>query len=188
MSTFTVATFLGILALVAFAGVLLTAGLWLLDRAGVARDGIGAWADMLRPAALWLAFVVALTATAGSLYFSEVAHFVPCTLCWYQRIAMYPLVVILGIAAARGDVDIRSYAVPVAAIGAIISVWHIGVQRIPSLPSGACSLDNPCSTIYVQVVGFVTIPTMALAGFLAIISLLLVAASGATEPELETLS
>jgi len=135
-----------------------------------------------------LAFVVALVATLGSLYLSEVAHFVPCRLCWYQRIAMYPLVVILGIAAIRDDPGVTRYAAPVAAIGALLSIWHIGVERIPGIPSGACSLDVPCSLIYVERFGFVTIPTMALFGFLAILTLLLVYARGgrSTQPEPES--
>jgi disulfide bond formation protein DsbB len=186
MSVFTVATFLGLLSLAALVAVLGVALVWLLDRGGVAEDGFERLAAAVRPLALWLALLVALTATSGSLYFSEVAHFTPCALCWYQRIAMYPMVVILGIAALRGDAGVALYAVPVAAIGALISAWHIGVERIPGLPSGACSLDVPCSLIYVQVVGFVTIPTMALAGFLSIITLLSLARSGWRQPELET--
>jgi disulfide bond formation protein DsbB len=186
MSVFTVATFLGLLTLVAFLGVLGVAIAWVLDRVGVADGGVDRLAAAAGPLTLWLAFLVALTATSGSLYFSEVAHFTPCALCWYQRIAMYPMVVILGIAALRGDAGVARYAVPVAAIGAFISAWHIGVERVPGLPSGACSLDVPCSLIYVQVVGFVTIPTMALAGFLSIITLLLLARRAQRQPELET--
>ncbi len=151
---------------------------WGLDRIGVARGTIDGLHGAIGPDGLWLAFAVALTATAGSLYFSEVAGFPPCALCWYQRIAMYPQVIILGIAAARGDAGVIRYAGPLAAIGALISIWHIGVERIPTLPSGSCSLDVPCSTIWVQVLGFVTIPTMALAGFLAIITLLVLVAGG----------
>ncbi|HJP71151.1 MAG TPA: disulfide oxidoreductase [Candidatus Limnocylindria bacterium] len=186
MSVFTAATFLGLLTLAAFVFVLGVAVVWILDRIGVLEDGVGRLATAIGPLALWLAFVVALTATSGSLYFSEVAHFTPCALCWYQRIAMYPMVVILGIAALRDDRGVARYAVPLAAIGAFISAWHIGVERIPGLPSGACSLDVPCSLIYVEVVGFVTIPTMALAGFLSIITLLLLARSASRQPELET--
>ena len=70
-------------------------------------------------AALWIAFLVAATATAGSLYFSEVADFVPCQLCWFQRIAMYPLAVILLVAAIRRDRGVRWYVGPLAAIGAV---------------------------------------------------------------------
>jgi disulfide bond formation protein DsbB len=184
VSTLTVATFLGLLALAALILSAGTAGLWALARAGVAADAWSAARGSVAPAALWLGLAVSATATAGSLYFSEVAGFVPCALCWYQRIAMYPLVVILGIAAARGDVGVARYAAPLAAIGATISIWHIGVERIPGLPSGSCSLDVPCSTILVQVLGFVTIPTMALAAFVAILTLLLVTrASTDQEPE-----
>jgi disulfide bond formation protein DsbB len=124
---------------------------------------------------------------AGSLYFSEVAKFVPCALCWYQRIAMYPLVVILGIAAWRGDAGIRRYVVPVAAIGALISLYHIAVERLPGLPTGSCSLEAPCDLIWVERFGFVTIPVMALAGFVAIITLLLVFAGRGTHPEQEAI-
>ena len=146
----------------------------------------GAAAAAVGPQALALAFAVAAVSMLGSLYFSEIAHFPPCALCWYQRIAMYPLVVILFVAAIRGDDRVIRYAGPLAAIGALISIWHIGVERLPGLPSGSCSVDAPCSTIYVQVLGFVTIPTMALAGFLAVITLLLLRSSGGTDPELET--
>ena len=186
MSVFTVATFLGLLTLAAFVGVLGAVVLWFVDRIGAIEEGVEGLASAMGPLRLWLAFLVALTATSGSLYFSEIAHFTPCALCWYQRIAMYPMVVILGMAALRGDAGVSRYAVPLAAIGALISAWHIGVERVPGLPSGACSLDVPCSLIYVQVVGFVTIPTMALAAFLSIVTLLLLARSGQRQPELET--
>jgi len=173
--TLAVTTFLALLALFAAAGVVvilvLAAAGWL--------DGVR---EMLGAAPLWLAFAVAATATAGSLYLSEVAGFVPCALCWYQRIAMYPLVIILGIAAWRGDVGVRRYVVPLGGIGAIIAAYHVALQRMPGLPSGACSLDAPCTLIYVERFGFVTIPVMALIGFVAILTLLVVLLpSGAKE-------
>lgn len=183
MSTLLVTTFLATLALVAFASVLLTLLVGLMDRAGLVGGAMGALRAIVGPAALWLAALVALVATTGSLYLSEVAGFVPCALCWYQRIAMYPLVVILGIAAWRNDPGVARYAGPLAGIGALIAIYHIGVQRLPGLPSGACSLDTPCSVIYVERFGFVTIPVMALAGFLAILTLLLVYARQQPEPD-----
>ena len=125
------------------------------------------------PLALVLAAVVAAVAMLGSLYFSEVAHFPPCRLCWYQRICMYPLVPILAIAAARRDRGVRWYALPLAVIGAAISTWHILVERFPSLESGACDRTNPCTIIWVEKLGYLTIPTMALSGFV-VIGLLLV--------------
>ena len=121
-----------------------------------------------------LAFVVSTVATLGSLYLSEVANFVPCRLCWYQRIAMYPLPILLGIAWWKRDAGVRRYALPLAAIGMVISTYHILVERFPSLEgSGVCEVANPCSIRWVERFGFVTIPTMALAGF-ALISGLLV--------------
>ena len=185
MSVVTVATFLGLLSVAVFLGVLGALVLWLMDRIGLVPGAIDGLRGALRPIAPWLALVIAVTAMGGSLYFSEVVKFVPCVLCWYQRIAMYPLVVVLGIAAVRGDRGVVRYAGPVAAIGALISVWHIGVQRLPGVPSGSCSLDAPCSAIQIEVLGFVTIPVMALAAFLGILTLLLLNASGDIEPELE---
>jgi disulfide bond formation protein DsbB len=164
--TLAITTFLAILALVAAVGVLAVVILVASGRAAAIRARLGT-------TALWLAFAVALTATTGSLYLSEVAGFIPCTLCWFQRIAMYPLVVILGIAAWRGDAGVRVYVVPLAALGAAIAAYHVALQRVPGLPSGACSLDAPCTAIYVERFGFVTIPVMALIGFAAILTLML---------------
>lgn len=163
--TLAVTTFLALLALVAAVGVV-----------AVLILGVTGWLGRLTApvgsAALWLAFLVAATATAGSLYLSEVAGFVPCTLCWYQRIAMYPLAIVLGIAAWRGEVGVRRYVVPIAAIGAVIAAYHVALERLPGLPSGACSLEVPCTLIYVERFGFVTIPVMALIGFLAILTIM----------------
>lgn len=164
--TLIVTTFLAVLTLLAALGVIAVLVLAALGQLPRLRELLG-------PAALWLAFGVALTATAGSLYLSEVAGFIPCTLCWYQRIAMYPLVVVLGIAAWRRDGGIRPYVAPVAGIGAVIAAYHLALQRLPGLPAGACSLDAPCTAIYVERFGFVTIPVMALVAFLAILALLL---------------
>lgn len=108
MSTVTVSTFLGVLVLVTYGGVLVALTLGVLGRIGVAGGALDALRVAVRPAAPWLAFAVAATAMAGSLYFSEVAGFVPCVLCWYQRIAMYPLAIILLIAAIRHDPGSRA--------------------------------------------------------------------------------
>lgn len=126
----------------------------------------------LRPLALGLATAVAATATLGSLYYSEIAGFEPCRLCWYQRIAMYPLAVILGIAAFRRDDHVRWYALPLAVIGGGVALWHYLQQQLPSLATGACSVDTPCTAVWVEQFGFVSIPFMALSGFVAIIALL----------------
>ena len=135
----------------------------------------------LRAHAAWAAAAVAATATAGSLWYSEVAGFVPCELCWYQRIVMYPLAVVLMMAAVRGDRAIRPYARVLAAIGLLISAWHVALQRVPSL-SGAstCAADAPCTAIWVDAFGVFTIPTMAACGFLAVLVLTSVRIPGGT--------
>lgn len=127
------------------------------------------------PSALTLAFVVAAVSMAGSLYFSEVANFVPCKLCWYQRIAMYPLVPVLGLAAWRRDTNIRIYGIALAGIGAVISSYHVVLERYPSLESGVCDPNNPCTLIWIRRFGYLTIPTMALSAFAAIVALLVIA-------------
>ena len=114
------------------------------------------------------------------MYLSEVAHFLPCRLCWYQRIAMYPLPVLLGIAWWKRDAGIRRYVVPLALIGLLISTYHILVERFPSLEdSGVCEVSNPCTIRWVERFGFVTIPTMAFAAFALISGLLVHPAPGA---------
>lgn len=172
MSVLVVTTFLAILVLLAGFGVLLTLTFVAMDRGRLVPGLMDAVRALVGPAMLWLAFAVALTATLGSLYLSEVARFTPCVLCWYQRIAMYPLVVLLGVAAVRRDVGVRRYVAPIAGSGALISIYHIGIERLPGLPSGACSVGVPCDLILIERFGFITIPVMALVGFLAVLTLL----------------
>lgn len=185
MSVDTISTFLAVGAILLVAIVGAVAVLWVLQRTtGTGATALESVRLTVAGNGLSLGWGMALVATGGSLYFSEVAHFIPCELCWYQRIAMYPLVVILGIAAVRGDVGVRRYVAPVAVIGAAISIWHIGVERLPGLPTGSCSVSAPCDLIWVERFGFVTIPVMALAGFLAILTLLFAyAGRGDTETE-----
>jgi disulfide bond formation protein DsbB len=130
--------------------------------------------------ALPLATAIAAVATGGSLYLSEVAGYLPCALCWYQRIAMYPLTVVLGVAAVRRDRQVWRTAVPIAVIGAAVSVWHIVIERNPAL-GGPCDPTAPCSIRWVEEFGFLTLPTMALSGFLAIIVLTLLVRPVPTE-------
>ena len=125
----------------------------------------------LRAAAGSLAAVVAVGATAGSLYFSEVRHFVPCELCWYQRIFMYPLSVVLTLAVVRRDERVRPYVCALAGLGALVSIYHVQLQLFPGQGS-SCSAGPSCTYQWVDVFGFVSIPVMALASF-AIILLLL---------------
>lgn len=128
--------------------------------------------DVVRPARLWLAWLVAAVSMAGSLYFSETAKFVPCKLCWFQRIAMYPLALVLLIAAVRRDESIKRYAVPLASVGGLISIYHYTIEWHPSLSSGSCDITAPCTVPWFREFGFVSLALMALCGFAAIVSLL----------------
>ncbi|MBK5266257.1 MAG: disulfide bond formation protein B [Acidimicrobiia bacterium] len=108
----------------------------------------------------------AITAMLGSLYYSEVAGYVPCQLCWYQRIAMYSLAIILFIAAVRRDEGIAIYGLSLSVLGFGISMYHYYAQLFPR--SDTCGPDASCSVRWVDVFGFVSIPLMAGAGFFGI--------------------
>ncbi|MFC0216651.1 disulfide oxidoreductase [Paenibacillus chartarius] len=134
--------------------------------------------DVTRRFGLYFAWIVAVVAMLGSLYFSEILRFEPCKLCWLQRICMYPLSLLLGIAAYRGERSIVSYAMPLAIIGGLISLWHTLEQKIPALAELApCTIGVPCNEDYLD--GFVTIPMLALIAFILIIIFL---AIGRNEP------
>ena len=141
------------------------------------------WLDRLKGSVanggLMLAWAIAAVATLGSLYYSEVANYTPCKLCWFQRIAMYPQAVILGIAAFRNDHSIRRYVLPIVSIGSAISIYHYLLERFPSWATdGSCDPTAPCTTVWVWQFHFISIPFMALAGFTAIAVLLWLMPSG----------
>ncbi|MFC6904896.1 disulfide bond formation protein B [Halalkalicoccus tibetensis] len=121
----------------------------------------------------WLALgtLLAAVATAGSLYFSEVLGLVPCELCWYQRIFMYPLVPILGIAALEGNPRIAPTAMALAIPGATVAAYHSAIQRVGE---GACTVGGGCTTIQYELLGL-SIPNMALTAFLLVIGAVLAA-------------
>ncbi len=129
--------------------------------------------EAVGPIVIPLCFAVALTATLGSLYLSEVAGFPPCRLCWYQRIAVYPLVPLLGLAWWRQDRGVRPYAMGLVAIGLPVSLYHVVLERIPSLEGGACDPANPCTIIWVERLGYLTIPAMAATAQALVAALLL---------------
>jgi len=133
--------------------------------------------DHLAPAALALAWIVGVFCTSGSLFLQFGEHLDPCDFCWFQRICMYPQAVLLGIAVVTGDkYMVKRYMIPLAAIGSVISIIHMELPNIQSwfgwTTVPGCSLDNPCTVQPITEFGFVTIPYMALAGFLLIITLL----------------
>jgi disulfide bond formation protein DsbB len=128
---------------------------------------------LVRTYGIYFAWLVSLIATLGSLYFSEILGFIPCTLCWVQRILMYPLVILLGIASYRNDRGIIPYVLPITVLGAGISLFHYLKQKVPALSEvAACKVGVPCEQMYINWFGFVTIPFLALVAFLLIIGFL----------------
>lgn len=147
----------------------------------VSRRGRAAWhacARTVGPQGVLVAWIVAMVTTAGSLYYSEHLGFIPCELCWYQRIAMYPLAVILGVGWLRRDRAVWLTALPFVVVGAPLSLYHWLVERVPSFAeSSSCSLVAPCSAPYFEKLGFVTLAWMCMSSFLMIGSMLALAAT-----------
>ena len=171
MNVSDVATLLAVAAIALGSIVAAAIVLWALGR--VWSPAERAWSTVVVSVgdqARWIAWGMAVVATAGSLYFSEIANFVPCTYCWYQRIAMYPVAAILLIAAITRDERAVRYVIPIAVIGLGLSIYHYQLQLFPEQAT-ACSSGVPCNAKYVEEFGFVSIPFMAGCGFIAVIAL-----------------
>ncbi len=124
---------------------------------------------LFRNFGLYFGWMVALVAMGGSLYFSEARSFVPCALCWYQRILMYPLVILLGIASYRQDRAVGIYVLPFTVTGAGVALYHYLGQQIPNFGGETlCQIGIPCSVEYINWLGFITIPFLALTAFVLI--------------------
>ena len=118
---------------------------------------------------LYIAWVQALIATVGSLYLSEILKFNPCILCWYQRIMMYPLVLILAVGIIKKDKTIHLYVLPLSIIGILISFYH-NLLYYGFLPKAAvpCIQGTSCTTKYFAYFGFITIPFLSFVAFVVI--------------------
>ena len=170
MLRYAITMILGTLALVAMVSAIAVAialtmprgRAWLRQARGGSEQHVIAWA-----------WIVALIAMSGSLYFSSGLGLTPCLLCWYQRIAMYPLVFVLGVGLFRNDSNVWCFALPLSVIGAVISAYHVALQYQPSLEVLSCTARVPCTARLLVVYGFVSIPVMAGAAFLLITTLLL---------------
>ena len=174
MTTQAMSQFFACLALGCLAGV---AGIIILAVAGRWSDRAAALLDDLRAVALWLGWIVALVATLGSLYYSLVAHFDPCPLCWYQRICMYPLAVVLLIAAIRRDSKIYIYAAAPVIVGLLLALYHTQLQAFPQQHPLFCIITDPCTDRDVWQFGFISLPFMAMSAFLFIGTMLTLARS-----------
>ena len=132
---------------------------------------------------LWSVFAVAAIATGGSLFFSEIAHFVPCELCWFERICLFPLSIITLLAALANDFRVARYLLPLPLAGGGVSIYHLLVERGVVGQSSACLVSAPggCATRWIDEFGYVTIPAIALTCFLLLSGLLGLAAAGGGE-------
>ncbi|MDX1805423.1 MAG: disulfide oxidoreductase [Paenisporosarcina sp.] len=115
---------------------------------------------------LYFAWLVSVVATLGSLYFSEIRGYIPCDLCWFQRIFMYPLVLILGIGTFQSDMSVKKFVLPMSILGGTISFFHYLEQKVPGFGGiRPCVSGVPCSSEYINWLGFITIPFLALTAF-----------------------
>jgi disulfide bond formation protein DsbB len=122
---------------------------------------------------VFFAFIVSLVSTLGSLFFSEIMHFIPCSLCWYQRIFMYPLVLIFLINLLFPDDKLFKYAILLVVCGWLISIYH-NLLMFGIIPENLspCVQGVPCSTVYINWLGFITIPLLSFFAYTAILILL----------------
>ncbi|WP_088067898.1 disulfide oxidoreductase [Gottfriedia luciferensis] len=118
---------------------------------------------------LFFTWIVSIIATLSSLSFSVINHWTPCSLCWYQRIFMYPIVFIVGIAFYKNKMKDVIYVLPLSLIGMCISIYHILIQKVPALKETATQCGPvPCTGDYLNWFGFITIPMLAFVAFLLI--------------------
>lgn len=155
----------------------MTTGAFESQRAAAGRQaGSSIWVTIRRHRLLllYLAWIQALIATAGSLYFSEVRDLPPCVLCWYQRILMYPLTVIIAVGILRLDRSLPLYVLPLSLAGIAVASYHnlLYYGVIPEDVVHTCALGISCTTRQIEWLGFITIPLMSLTAFAVITALM----------------
>ena len=128
--------------------------------------------DVLTKSTLFvlLSFLTATIATFGSLFFSEIMQFVPCNMCWYQRIFMYPLVLIFLINLLYPDDKLLKYSMPLVLVGLFFAIYH-NLLMFGIIPESVvpCVQGVPCSTVYLNWLGFITIPLLSLVAYSMIV-------------------
>jgi disulfide bond formation protein DsbB len=168
MTVDTITTIAGAATVAVAAVTLGAAALWLAARfsraAAAAQDRL---ITGLGSQSIWLAWLVVVASSAGSLYYSEVARFEPCSFCWYQRIALFPLLVILPVGALRRDRMVARYVLPLTIAGAVLALYNYLIQLFPGIEV-ACSTEVSCSVIDVEAFGWLTLPLMSLVAFAAV--------------------
>lgn len=122
---------------------------------------------------IFACWIIACVATLGSLFLSEIMDMKPCVLCWWQRIFMYPLVVILLVGLYPLDRNVARYALPLAVIGCLFAVYHY-LLYIDIIPEGLapCDQEASCKEVNLELFGFITIPMLSILSYIVIIGLL----------------
>ena len=158
--------FSAILALAALCGAVVLASAMTFVRSTAAGAEI---VRIARDNSMRFALLLTGSSMLGSLYFSEVANYSPCKLCWYQRICMYGIALVSLVAVVRRERVAAPYVTVLAVVGLAISAYHYLVEWFPQLESRVCAVDVPCTTIWFRELGFLTMPSMAGIAFIAII-------------------
>ena len=143
---------------------------FILYKLGLSKSLFTSWKKLLQNKAVLWAFIVALTATLGSLFLSEIAGYEPCKFCWLQRIFMYPLVFVLGVALFGKARDVAKYVKPLSIVGGILATYHYYIQINPNAlaPCTSVGFSISCSERFFTYYGYITIPWMSLTAFLLI--------------------
>ena len=124
---------------------------------------------------LFLCWLVSSVSAMGSLFFSYVMEFAPCVLCWYQRIFLFPLVIILAVGLFPIDKSVVKYALPLAIAGWLTAAYH-NLLYAGIVPGSIqpCSQGVSCTEEYIDLFGFLSIPMLSLLSFSTIIALLII--------------
>lgn len=172
LEMYNIVQLLGITTFILQAAIVLSTAIWILNKLNIVnfyeKKPVKQIHGKLQQYYREVVFTVASTATAGSLFMSEIMEFEPCLLCWYQRIFMYPLVLLAGTALLLRKNDLDEYALPVTIVGGAIALYHIFVQVVGDLVPTGCGTDVPCTLAYISELGYITIPVMAFTAFLTI--------------------
>lgn len=166
------------LALAGFTGLVVLFLAYLSDKT-VKSKFIARFRSFVAPRAYSIGFLLSLTATMASLFLSEIIHFQPCVLCWYQRIAMYPLPLLFYIALMRGERTVSPYLIALNIFGLAVALYHYSLHvlprtLVPLLPCSKAVGGVPCDKGYELYFGFMTFPFMAAVVFALILVVLLV--------------
>lgn len=123
---------------------------------------------MLKKYGLYFAWLISLISSLSALYASEILQWAVCNLCWYQRICMFPLTIVLGMACFRDDHNIARYALPLTILGALFALYQYLEQIIPGFaPINVCGLGPSCADDHLRLFGFITFAFLSLCSFIA---------------------